>query len=225
MDLDALKQSWNEYDRKLDASLRLNRKLLRDIGLNKVETALQRKSRSIAVELGVNTVILILLGMFIAEHITELRFLAPALVLHLFAILDTSVLVRQLIMLRSIDYESPVVAIQKQVELVRIQRLKTTKWILILSPLLWTPLLVVSMKGLFEVDAYAVLSMTWLALNLLFGLAFIPLMIWVARRYADRMQRSPVLQGLMNDIAGRNLNAAMHFLHTVTRFEADEPAP
>jgi hypothetical protein len=60
-----------------------------------------------------------------------------------------------------------------------------------------------------------------LAVNVLFGLAIIPLLIGVSRKFGDRMGRSPVIQRLMRALAGHDLNAATSFLATLSEF-ADE---
>jgi flagellar biogenesis protein FliO len=55
--------------------------------------------------------------------------------------------------------------------------------------------------------------------NVLFGLAIIPMAIWVSRKFGDRMGRSPIIQRLMRELAGYNLNAATRFLATLSEFE------
>jgi flagellar biogenesis protein FliO len=55
--------------------------------------------------------------------------------------------------------------------------------------------------------------------NVLFGLAIIPMAIWVSRKFGDRMGRSPIIQRLMRELAGYNLNAATCFLATLSEFE------
>lgn len=57
---------------------------------------------------------------------------------------------------------------------------------------------------------------------MLFGVAVIPLAVWISRRQADRMDRSPFFQSLLRDIAGYNLNAAMGFLGSLEQFEEEE---
>ena len=81
------------------------------------------------------------------------------------------------------------------------QRIRITRWVLILSPLVWTPLLIVGLQVLFGVNFYA-FGGVWLACNLIFGIAFLIAMVWASRRYADRMQGSPAIQRLMNSRAG-----------------------
>ena len=222
MELQDLKNRWAEYDRKLDASLRLNTRILREINLDRVDSALKRLTRLIVFELLLDLAAVIALGAFIVSHIGEVRFLAPAVLLDVCAIGFVITSIRQLVALNSLDYSAPVVAIQKQLGVLRIERIRVTKWVLLLSPLLWTPLLIVALEGLFGVDAFRFLDGTWLAANLLFGLAFIPLMLWAARRLADRWQGSPLLQSLMDDLAGRSLIDAAGFLGTLSHFEEEE---
>jgi hypothetical protein len=83
------------------------------------------------------------------------------------------------------------------------QRIRVTKWTLLSAPLLWTPLLIVALKGQLGLDAYAIFSQSWLAANL---------------------ERSPCIQSLMRDIAGYNLTAAAGFLSSLARFEEESPA-
>ncbi len=221
MDLQEMKDRWADYDRKLEASLRLNTRVLREINLGRVDSSLKRLSRLLVFELLADLAAVVILGMFIAGHAGEMRFLAPALVLGVCAVAFVMKSIRQLVALHGLDYSAPVVVIQKQLEALRIERIRATKWVLLLSPLLWTPLLIVALEGLFGVDAYLFLDGTWLATNLLFGLAFIPLMLWTARRFAGRWQGSPLVQRLMDDLAGRSLVEAAGFLGVLSRFEEE----
>jgi hypothetical protein len=107
-------------------------------------------------------------------------------------------------------------------EALRAQRIRATMLTLLAAPLLWTPLLIVGLKGLLGLDVYAIFSARYLLANALFGLAVIPLAVWIARRSADRMGRSPLAQRLLRDIAGYNLKAAAGFLSRLARFEAEE---
>ena len=221
MELQDLQDRWTEYDRKLETSLRLNTRILREINLSKADSSLKRLSRLLVFELLQDLAAVVLLGMFIANHLGEMRFLVPALLLDICAVSFVIRSVRQLAMLHSLDYSAPVMAIQKQLAGLRIERIRVTKWVLLLCPLLWTPLLIVALKGLFGLDAYLFLDGTWLAVNLGIGLAFIPLMLWAARRFAGRWQGSPLFQSLMDDLAGRSLVAAAGFLSALSDFEGE----
>lgn len=182
MELEDLKRSWEENDRKLDANIRLNTRLLHESVLDKAETALRRLSRLLALELLLNLGVTIALGSFLAEHAAQARFLLPAAALDLCAIALIIAGIRQLAAIAKVDYSAPVVAIQKRLESLRVERLRAAKWTLLLAPLLWTPLLVVSLEGVLGVDAYAIFGAGWLAANLLFGLLVIALAVGISRR-------------------------------------------
>jgi serine/threonine-protein kinase len=222
MDLDDLKQSWDEQDKTLDATLTLRSYRLHAAALGKAETAMKRLTWMLWLELLLNIGAALCTGSFIADHVTEPRFLLPAAVLHLFVIALLGSGIYQLVAIGNLDFDAPVLAIQKRLESLRYQRLLATMLTLLASPLLWIPMLIVAMKGLLGLDAYAILPTDWLIGNVVFGLAVIPLAIWIARRYADRMERSPLAQRLLRDLAGYNLNAAARFLSRVAEFEEEE---
>jgi len=221
MELQDLKDRWNEYDRKLDANLRLNTRVLREFGLNRVDSSLRRLIRVIVFELLTGLLAAVMLGSFIADHLGEMRFLLPAVALDVFVIYFIGWSIRQWMALGSLDYGESVVEIQRKLELLRIDRIRMTKWVFLLSPLLWIPLLIVSVEGLLGLDAYAILDTAWLVSNVLFGLAVIALALWVSRRYADRMQGSPLVRSLVNALADRSLNDATGFLGTLSSFEKE----
>jgi hypothetical protein len=222
MELDDLKRSWEEQGRQLDASLRLNTHLLRESALSKASTATTRLSWLLMAEILLDLVLCVWLGSFNADHITEPRFLIPGIVLHLFAIGSMVLGIHQWLALKRIDYGAPVLEIQKRLGGLRVQRVRATKLILLSVLLLWTPLLIVSLKGLLGVDAYVIFSGAWLAANLALGVAVIPLAVWISKRYADRMERSPLIQRLMRDLAGYNVNAATDFVSSLARFEEEQ---
>lgn len=227
MDLDDLKQRWADQDRKLDANLRLNARLLRThtATLGKAETALGRLSWLLGIGLALDFLVLLWLGSFAADHAADARFLIPAVVLGTGVIALALAAVHQLLAIGRLDLGEPIVAIQRRLESLRLLRTRETQITLLLSPLLWIPLLIVALKGLLGVDAYTFSDGRWLAANVLFGLAVIPVALWTAHRYADRLQRSPVARRLARDLAGYNANAAVGFLAALARFEQEEMGP
>ncbi len=222
MDLDDLKQTWQEQDSALDANLRL-RTFARHAGnVRQTDTAGRRLVRGLWIEVILSFVATLLFGSFLADHILEPRFLVPAAMLQLAAVLSIATGVRQLVAAKMRDDSEPVVAVQKRLESLRVERLRATKWTFLVAPLLWTPLLIVGLKGLWGLDAWAAFPPAYLPASLLFGLAMIPLGLWLARRFADRLACSPLLQRLARDLAGRNLNAALASLASLAEFEREE---
>lgn len=221
MDLDELNAKWAEYDRKLDTTIRLNMELLRATKPNKARSALQRLMLGITLEAVIDLAAIVALGAFIYIHREQGRFMSPAIALDLFSIAVLSAQIRQIVTAVEIDYGKPVATIQKQLERLRMLRIRYTQWTLLAAPLVWTPLLIVALKGFYGLDAYHIFGAAWLSANLLFGLAIIPLAIWISRRFGDRMARFPIVQRLMRDLTGYNLAVATDFLATLSEFEEE----
>jgi hypothetical protein len=222
MTLDYFQELWADCDKKLDLSIRLNTRLLRESRVSGARSALRWLTPFVVAELLINLVLVIALGAFIASHVHQAAFVAPAIVLDVFAIGLVAAGARQLAMLSAIDFSGPVIGAQKSLETLRRFRIRKTMWTLMLAPVLWAPLVVVGLEAVFGVNAHSTLGGAWLAVNALFGLAMIPVMVWVSRRYADRMTQSPFIQRFMNDIAGRGVTAATAFLDQLASFERED---
>src|SRR5258708_4480799 len=128
MDLDELKEKWAEHDRKLEVNIRLNRQLLSATNMNRARSALQRLAVLQALGSVIHFAAIVALGAFIADHLGLIRFALPAAVLDLFAIAILIARIRQITMARQIDYAKPIAAIQKQLEALRMLRIRSTQW-------------------------------------------------------------------------------------------------
>jgi hypothetical protein len=189
MELEELKALWNQSNRKLEASTRLNRLLLTQWNLRKTDTSLKRLVRGIAFELIVNLACVFLLGWFAAGHAGEPKFFIPVAMLDIYAIALVIAGARQFCALRSPDYNEPIVAIQSRLQRLRLARIRATMWTLLFAPLMWLPLLIVASRGLFGIDIYAAVSPAWLAANATLGLVVIPVAIALAKAYGSKLER------------------------------------
>ncbi len=230
MNLDDLKTKLAEQDAKLDRILRLNATAVRELQLSKAKSSLRWLVPRIVFELVLRIVAVVWLGDFIAGHLWEPRFLLPAILVDICAIALMGSSIKQLVVIASLNYSLPVVAVQKQLGKLRILRIRTTKWTLILSFVMWFPILVVLLEGLLGVDLWLIIGavrdrearfFAWVVANVLFGLVVALVLIWVANRYADRADRSPAIKRLMDDFAGRSLTKALSHLDSIERFETE----
>jgi hypothetical protein len=222
LDLDELKLQWAGHNQKLDEVIRLNRQLLVSEKLNRARSALRRLATALALEVALQLAVVMALGSFTFDHRTELRFALPAAALDVFAIAILIALSRQIAAALKIDYDLPIVAIQKQIAGLRVLRLHYLRGIFITAALAWTPLLIIGLKAFAGIDAYKVLGMPYLAANLLFGLAIIPLAMLALRYFEKRMTENPVLHQFVRNLSGYNLNAAEAFLETLSKFKQDD---
>lgn len=221
MNIDELKEQWSTYDRRLHDAIRLNETRVRMID---VRGSLFGVFWAGAGGLAVNGVAVMILGDFMAGHLNEPEFWIPALFLNGFVVAHIAFAVRQLLALQALNYSDPVVTIQRKLAALRLVRVRIVKWSLWLSPLLWTPLLIVGFEGILGLNVYEVLPARYLAANLGFGLAFLAMMVWLARRFEGRFKDSPRLETLMDYLAGRSLTQAMLTLKEIADFEREPSA-
>lgn len=224
MELDDLKVAWKELDRKVTATHSAVLNFQADQKLDRARTALRPLVWRLTWELLKMIAVAVLCGWYLADNYQETRFAVPGIVLHALAILSVISTVRQLEMVRRIDYSAPVISIQRQLAELRALRLRTYLAVLALAPLLWILVLIVVVKGVFGGDVYAAVGMPWVLANVGFGLAFVLAAVWVSRRWADRFRQSRFLSQLVDDLAGRSLATAMGHIADVAKFQSDETA-
>jgi hypothetical protein len=222
LDLDEMKQHWAEQDRKLDESIRLNRQLLSLTNLNQARSALRHMTVLLTLEAIVWFVIVVALGNFLYAHMGSLRFAVPGAMLDAYATGMLAATIALIVSARQIDYSRPVATIQKQIEGLRVLRIRITQWGVLAGTVVWAPFVIVISRVLFGLNDYSTL---WFWANVALGLSLIALALWLAKRYGERMGQSPFIQRLMNDIAGRNLIAARTFLAGLTEFENEGFVP
>jgi hypothetical protein len=175
--------------------------------------------RGIVFALVTNVAGVALIGWFIGNQAAELKFLLPAIVLDVYAIGLVIAMARQLAMLGGVDFCDPVTLVQQRLQELRLLRIRTTLGTLLFAPLMWLPLLIVAAKGILGADVYAA-GAPWLIANVLFGLAVIPVAVWLAKRYGRRLQQSSALRAVADEIAGRSLTTALRDLQTLREFTA-----
>lgn len=230
MNLDDLKAKLADQDAKLDNIVRLHAAGVRELALSKSQSNLRWLVSGVIGELIVTIVAAVWLGNFIAGHLWEPRFLVPVVLVDIGVMALMGSCIRQIVVIANLDYGLPVVTVQKDLGRLRVLRIRTTKWVMILSFVMWFPVIIVLLEGLLGVDAWLILErvagrdesfFAWVVANLLFGLVVALAIVWVSNRYADRVDGSPVLKRVMDDFAGRSLTKAQSVLDSVVRFEAE----
>src|ERR1700685_2045801 len=183
MELDELKEKWAEHDRKLDLSIRLNQRLIRDAYTRRAKVALWRLAAMLALGSIAMLPVIVFLGAFTAKNWAMPRFTIPAILLDIAAIAALAALNAQIGMALNIDYTQPIAAIQKRLEMLRKFRIRYIQAIILTSALLWAPMFIVVMKAFLGADVYRLFGTAWMVTNVAFGLAVLPLGIWLLKKF------------------------------------------
>jgi hypothetical protein len=221
MEIDEMKAAWADLDRKLEASLRLNRKLMTATALGRVRSALERLSLALALEGLIWLILAVIIGRFIAAHFNEPRFALSAALLDAYAIGNLIAVIRQIVTANRIDHAQPIAAIQRQFEELRVQRIRAVQWSILIGFLAWTPFVVVILKACLDLDAFTILNGYWLLSNLIFSIVVVWIAISVTRRFSPKLSSQPTSQNLMNLLVGSNMQSAARHLAEIAAFEEE----
>lgn len=227
MNLDEMKLAMAASNARLEQSLRLNTQAIRQLQAARGTERLGRLVPGLVCELVMAMAAVVWLGNFIFEHRSALHFAMSALLLDLSVIALMGACIRQLSLIANLDATSPVVALQKQLGQLRLIRLRSAHWTFVLSFVLWLPLALVLAKGLLGVNLWPILAgaqgnfLLWLFANAAFGWAVAMGLLWAALHYGAQAQLPPVLQTIVDDVAGRSLTAALSDLAAIAQFERE----
>jgi hypothetical protein len=224
MELDDWKRAWAAHGAKLERSLRINERLLRELLLRKVRVALAPYAVWRAIEVVIGGLAVMLVMRVLIAHATEPRYLVVVGALAVFAIGMTALCGYLLVGGLAVDYGGPVTAIQRAVERLRLAEYRGVKWALLGGVVLWLPAALVLLELASGVDFLARVNLAWLVANLAVGAAVLAAGLALARRHVERPGLGPRARRIVDAMSGRALRRASAHLAELAAFERDEPA-
>jgi hypothetical protein len=155
------------------------------------------------------------LGNFCYETINLPIYSLSGLLLAAINVFLLSTNIRKLTLLSDIDLAKPIVESQRVLTEVGKLTIWQTKWILLISPLLWGLAILVLPMGS-KVDIIKHLGAPYVFGNVLFGLIFIPVGLWIVTKFSHKFK-----QKLADEIKGTSLVRCQTYLEELRQFELD----
>ncbi|QJR11009.1 hypothetical protein DSM104443_02080 [Usitatibacter rugosus] len=223
MNLDILRTEWAERDAKLDTALRINTRMLREMLVAKGSAEVHRQIPFGFFSIAFWVFTLACTGIFLFNHAGELRFFLPALLIFVWTLVMGVVSLMQRTAMRDLDYGQPTLVVQKRLEELRIDRLRTFQWAFLTGQIVWwIPFFLVFMKGVFGADLYASEWMRqFMVVNLAIGVLVIPLALWGTRLLTRRYGNATAFRKLADGIAGNDIVVARDFLSKLRNYEQE----
>ncbi len=221
-DLDGLRTRWNEHADALQDKVRLNPAALRGLLAADADPQLDTLARRTRNGVIFNSIIAVLLAAFLWLHAAELRYVLAAgvlFVVYAAVAIDGALQYRAF---RRIDLAGPVVTTQNQLADLTRRRLRLAKWMAILWPVLWIPLLFVALRAVFGFDAMALMSANAWTILLACWLLWASLVLAVAALGAEWTTHSPWLRRVLDELTGRGLDRARTTADLLARNERGE---
>lgn len=222
--LEELRNEWSDRSRRLDERLQLSANLLRDDWIERQRERVWKLGPFGKFGMAAWIATMALLGYFLGTHANQPALFVTALVLDVWVILTGIAGVRQQQALRNLDFGLPIFELQARVESLRIARIRSFNRAFLSGQIVWwIPFVVVVFAGAFGVNLYGSPQFrAFAAWNIAGGVAFIPLAMWLSRRYGERLSRFSVMRHIADSIAGRDIAAAREYLEKLRRFADTE---
>ena len=213
-----MEAAWKAQSAKLDQVNLLLVDQLRGKSVSRVKAPLRSLIVSLWLEIALSATGMLLMGSFLAEHVTQARFVWPAALMDVWFGATLIAAIRQLLTATKINYDEPIASVQQKLGRLRILRLKTFRWLFLTGQIVWwMPFLITSLKMVFGVDAYRYLTPGFIMANMLAGLALIPLVLQVLKTFRFAANAS-WYERLADIIAGRSLAEAQRQAQIVADF-------
>ena len=215
MELDAMREMWVEYDRKLEASVGLNRRVLAALQARRVARPMVRLQVLTWLHVAAWVVMMGALGSFLAAHRGEWRFLVPCVLLQVYAVGNIVALGQMGVAASGVEEGGAVVAMQRRVEALRVMRLRYLRWSVGAGSALGVAWMIVTAEGLLGLDLFAVVTRQWMAVYTVGSALVVPAVLWVCDRFFGG---SAFVRGMVEELGGWNLRQARLALAEIEEF-------
>lgn len=154
MKFEELTNIWHSTDMALDQSIKINRDLVKSLGLSKVKSKLSGIKWTSIFEIVVGIWFADLLAGFLRANLNDPWFAIPALSLLVITGFSLAIDILKLVRLLSIDPGESVVHAQKRLASLKKLEILDTYSLLVIIPLFSAPFLIVAAKGLIGLNLY-----------------------------------------------------------------------
>jgi len=224
MNIDRLRDVWRSQDTALEGHLKVNDRKLRELLVAEHGKDLGRKGWLANLEMIVWFPCVFVITLFNAMHWGQWEFILPGMALQLWITFIPFISIRQRAKLRAVDFSQPVLTLQREIERLKMQRMRTLKWAFLIGQVIWyVPFLIVFFKGVFGVNVYTAANWSYdfMWSNIAGGILFIPLAVLLSHWLGPRLNASPKFRAFTDNLAGRDMQAAQAFLERMRTFEQE----
>ena len=216
--LDDLKIAWQTLDRRLERQHALALQQFKETKLARLRGGFRPLVTAQSIQVIFGVMLALYSGGFWFRHLGTPHLMVYGLLLHAFALMMIVFASRDLVLINSIDYDAPVLAIQKQIAVLRAWRLKAGVWFAVTGCFMWTPFILV-MFYVMGVDVWVrnprVVGWYVASSFLCLGLSY-ALLVWSRRPGQTRLAKH-----LQDSSAGRSVTRAQAMLDEIERFERE----
>ena len=215
MELDDMKLAWQTLDRRLELRNALDLELRKERKLDKMKSGLRPLVIGQAVQMALGILMIVLFAPIWARHLATPHLLVYGLSLHAYALMMILAAARDLQLIRSIDYSSPVLEIQKRIAELRAWHLRIGPYFAIVGCVMWVPITLVVFYWLgADIWVHAPQVVYWLVASSFVCVA----VTWGFLRWL-RSSKTRFARSVAEGAGGKSVLRAQAALAEIARFE------
>ena len=211
MELDDLKALWATVEQ----SRALDERILRELTLGRVRSTLRPSLVWRALEVVLGLAVLLLCAPAVVAH-GGMRYLVLGIPSLVFIAVMTAASAYLLVRLAQLDYDGPLLAIQRSVAELRRVEYRATLHALLGGVMLWLPIGLLLVEAITSAPLLGVVDLAWLLSNVALGLVVLVVGRVLARRHLERL--SPRGRRIVDALSGRALRSVSVRLDELARF-------
>ena len=186
MQFEELSGIWNSTDLELEKSIRINKELVKQLGFSKVKSHLFEIKSSAIFEIIVEAIFTIFLIGFTVDHLSELSFLLPSLILLIFTLFSLIIEIYKLKLFLTIDSSSTVFGVQKKIYKLKYLEFLDIYSLYIIIPFYLIPFLIVIAKSFLNLNLYELGIMNWLTYSIFGGLLIAAITVYSLKKFRGK---------------------------------------
>jgi hypothetical protein len=210
MELNELKGIWQQYDDKLERSLKLNQKCMEQIQAQKTRSKLAPLVRIRIFEMTVHALVIWWLAGFLADHLLQWKFAAAAAVLIIFFCISFLTCLKQVIIIKRLDYSDDIITIQSSLVMLQTHNADYVRLSFLLIPT-YMAYPIIFFKAVGGIDISGINADWWLA-QFIFSLLIMFPCIWIYRQLNYRNIHKKWVRRWLEFLSGKHIANAMRFV-------------
>jgi hypothetical protein len=224
-----MKSLWGVYEKKLEKTLKLNQQFIHLIEAEKVRSGLAPLFWRRIVEGVLQAGYLGFLLVFLSRHFSESPYAVSAILLIVF--IGTALVngVRQMIVIRRMDYSSNIVTIQSGLAMLQAHNLQYARQVILFVPVfLAFPTVIFRAMNDWHVAAFAhidMLAMTggsWWTAQIAAMLCLLPVGMWYYSKLSYKNIHKPWVRNFIERSSGRRVRKALEFMQELHALQFEE---
>ena len=228
MELNEVKSIWQAYDSKLEKSLKLNLHCLGLIQTQKVKFQLEPILWYRAIELTIHLIVIGLLVAFTVNNFSQWNYALSAVALLVFYVLAFANCVRQILIIKRMDYSNDIITIQSSLVLLRTHMVNFARITVLCIPTFLAYPMVVSkaiedlgLNGLSFMDIRAGYPGDWWTIQITVSIILIPLCLLFYKMVSYKNIHMEWVRNTVEKFAGTRVKKSLEFIKELETLKKD----